>query len=164
MQTPTEAPPAARPGPPEELLASTGFLLKKLGWAMKERSHRAVEPSGVNPQHYAVLSVLAQGTCTSQATIADSLAWDRSQLVGLLDELEDRGYVARKRDPGDRRRHLVSLTAAGQEALTELRATFKDVERDFLAPLDEDEQRELHALLRRLASAHCPGLAAKTGA
>src|SRR5215470_13984887 len=111
--TPTQSPP--RPGPPDELLASTGFLIKKLGFAMKERSHRALEPGGVNPQHYAVLSVLAQGTCQSQATIADSLAWDRSQLVGLLDELEDHGYVARKRDPEDRRRHLVNLTPTGEQ-------------------------------------------------
>src|SRR4051812_9957632 len=155
-----QAPIQPRLRPPEELLASTGFLLKKLGWAMKERGHRALEPTGANPQHYAVLSVLAQGACTSQATIADSLGWDRSQLVGLLDELEERGYVVRKRDPEDRRRHLVSLTAEGEQALAGLRTTFKEVEREFLAPLDQDEQRTLHELLRRLASAHCPGCSA----
>src|SRR3954470_14715704 len=158
-----QAPIQPRLRPPEELRASTGFLLKKLGWAMKERGQKALEPTGANPQHYAVLSVLAQGTCTSQGTIADALSWDRSQLVGLLDELEERGYVVRKRDPGDRRRHLVSLTPAGQEALDELRATFKAVEREFLAPLDEDERRTLHELLSRLASSHCPGFAAKSG-
>ena len=155
-----QAPIQPRLRPPEELLASTGFLLKKLGWAMKERGHRALEPSGTNPQHYAVLSVLAQGTCTSQATIADSLAWDRSMLVGLLDELEERGFVNRKRDPDDRRRHLVSLTAAGEQALAELRTSFKAVEEEFLAPLDEEERLRLHELLLRLASANCPGLAA----
>ena len=55
----------SRPGLPKELLASNAFLLKKVGWAMKDRLHRGLEPTGVNPQHYAVLSVLAQGTCTS---------------------------------------------------------------------------------------------------
>jgi MarR family transcriptional regulator, lower aerobic nicotinate degradation pathway regulator len=153
--TPTPVTPS-RPGPPKELLASNGFLLKKVGWSMKERMHRFLEPTGVNPQHYAVLSVLAQGTCTSQATIADSLAWDRSQLVGLLDELEDHGYVARKRDPDDRRRHLVNLTPAGEQALAKLRAASREAELEFLAPLDEEEQRVLHELLLRLARANCP--------
>jgi MarR family transcriptional regulator, lower aerobic nicotinate degradation pathway regulator len=148
---------ALRPRPPKELLASSGFLLKKVGWAMKERLHRKLEPTGVNPQHYAVLSLLAEGTCTSQATIADALAWDRSQLVGLLDELEDHGYVERRRDPEDRRRHLVSMTASGEQALDRLRAAAKEAELEFLAPLDEEERQVLHGLLLRLARANCPG-------
>ena len=91
-----------------ELLQSTTYLLKRLGMAVKDRSIDAFESTGVTGQHYAVLLVLEEGVRETQGTIADALGYDRSVLVGLLDELEERGYVERKRDPADRRRHLVS--------------------------------------------------------
>ncbi len=144
-------------GPSQELRDNTGFLLKKLGWAIKERSFEAYEATGMTPQHHAVLSVLDEGTCGAQGTIADRLGYDRSQLVGLLDDLETRGYVMRKRDPDDRRRHLVSLTPEGKSALDDLRTIGKGVEAEFLAPLDEEDRQTLHALLLRLAAYHHAG-------
>jgi DNA-binding MarR family transcriptional regulator len=143
-------------GPSRELLASTTFLLKLLGMAAKERSLAAFESSGHNPQNYAVLSLLDEGTRDTQATIADSLGYDRSHLVGLLDELEEKNLIERRRDPGDRRRHLVSLTPSGKTTLGELRAISKQVQKDFLAPLDTEERRQLHTLLLALAAHHDP--------
>jgi DNA-binding MarR family transcriptional regulator len=145
-------------GPSRELLLSTGFLLKRLGWTIKERAHEALESTGLSPQHHAVLSVLDERACGAQGAIADALGYDRSQLVGLLDELEEQGLIARKRDPDDRRRHVVKLTPAGSEALTELRAIAKTLEKEFLAPLSAEERRALHGLLQRLASYHDPRL------
>jgi DNA-binding MarR family transcriptional regulator len=141
-------------GVSKELRSSTAFLLKRLGFAVKERAQDAFEPTGLTPYHHAVLSLLDEGMCAAQWMIADRLAYDRSQLVGLLDDLEERGLVQRKRDPSDRRRHLVSLTPAGKEALVELRAITKGVEKEFLAPLDAEERRTLHELLLRLAAYH----------
>jgi DNA-binding MarR family transcriptional regulator len=152
----------SRVGPSRELMLSTPFLLKRLGMAVKERSLRAFEPTGLNPQHHAVLSLLDEDARETQATIADALGYDRSQLVGILDELEEKGYVERRRDKADRRRHLVSLTPAGAAVLRELRAIAKQVQKEFLAPLSSDEQQALHALLLTLASHHDPRCAGAT--
>jgi DNA-binding MarR family transcriptional regulator len=149
---------------PKELLQSTGFLLKRLGFTIKERGFDALEPTGFTPYHHAVLSLLDEGARQTQGEIADALGYDRSQLVGILDDLQERGLVERERDREDRRRHIVRLTAQGKTCLDELRAIAKGVEKEFLAPLDAEERRTLHELLSKLAAAHdprCSGLSSK---
>jgi DNA-binding MarR family transcriptional regulator len=141
---------------PRELMESTTFLLKRLGFAAKDRSLAAYEATGLHPYHHAVLLVLDEGSRDTQGSIADALGYDRGQLVGLLDELEERGLVERKRDPNDRRRQAVSLTPEGQKTLGRLRGIAGQIEDDFLAPLDDDERAALHALLLRLAEKHDP--------
>src|SRR5689334_3907934 len=141
---------------PAELVSSGSFLLKRLGFLMKDKTIQAFEETGLTPYHHAVLALLEEEPPETQAMIADALGYDRSHLVGLLDELEERGLVERKRDPGDRRRHLVTLTPEGKTALVEMRAIVKRLEDDFLAPLDDEERRTLHTLLLELAAYHDP--------
>src|SRR6266566_73554 len=76
--------------------------------------------------------------------------------VFLLNELEEHGLVERKRDPDDRRRHLVRLTGDGKQTLGRLRAFAQRVEEEFLAPLDAEQRETLHALLLELAAKHEP--------
>ena len=122
---------------------------------------KAYEDLGLHPYHYAVLAVVDEGSRETQGAIADALGYDRGQLVGLLDELEERGFVERNRDPADRRRHIVRLTADGKRALAKLRALSRRLENDFLAPLDRDERAQFHALVLRLAQRHLPPCAPK---
>ena len=116
----------------------------------------AYEKTGLHPYHYAVLAVLDEGSRETQGAIADALNYDRGQLVGLLDELEERGLIERKRDPADRRRQSVRMTPEGKSALTKLRALTLKLENDFLANLDVDQRAALHGLLRELARQHLP--------
>jgi DNA-binding MarR family transcriptional regulator len=141
---------------PEELVASATFLLKRLGFAAKEQSMEAYEQIGLRPYHFAILLVLGEGSAETQGSIADALGYDRGQLVGLLDELEEQGLIERRRDPNDRRRHVVRLTADGKRMLRRLRALAREIEDDFLAPLSDKERASLHALLLRLAERHEP--------
>jgi DNA-binding MarR family transcriptional regulator len=143
-------------GPPKELLSSTTFLLKRLGFSAKDHSHGAFEGTGLSPFHYAVLALLEEDPRETQAAIADALGYDRSHVVRLLDELEERDLVVRKRDPEDRRRHVVKMTPEGRKMLAKLRAIVARLEDHFLAPLDRDERAALHALLVRLAAFHDP--------
>src|SRR5512133_710282 len=145
---------------PEELVASSTFLLKRLGFAAKERGMHAYQQQGLHPYHFAILLALDEGSHETQGAIADALGYDRGQLVGLLDELEERGLVERRRDPNDRRRHIVRLTADGEKTLRRLRALSKELEDEFLSPLSDEERANLHALLYRLAEKHDPRCAA----
>lgn len=147
---------------PDELVASATFLLKRLGYAAKERTMEEYEGTGLHPYHYAILIVLGEGSRETQGSIADALGYDRGQLVGLLDELEERGLLERRRDPNDRRRHLVRITPDGKRMLRRLRSLARRIEDEFLAPLDDEERAELHALLLRLAEKHEPGCALAT--
>lgn len=141
---------------PAELVASSLFLLKRLGFAAKSRSLEMYEKEGLNPYHYAILALLDEGLPETQAAIADALGYDRGTLVGLLDELEEKTLVERKRDPDDRRRHIVRLTTDGKRMLARLRALSKRLEDDFLAPLDPGQREALHTLLLELAARHEP--------
>ena len=147
---------------PDELVASTVFLLKRLGFAARDEALKAYEETGLHPYHHAVLAVLDEGSRETQGAIADALGYDRGQLVGLLDELEERGLVERKRDPADRRRHIVRVTPAGKRTLVKLRALARRLEDDLLQPLDAEERAQLHALMLRIAQRHLPSCAPPT--
>jgi DNA-binding MarR family transcriptional regulator len=142
---------------PEELRSSTLVLLKRLGLSAKELTlERFEEHAGMHPYHHAILAVLDEGSRDTQGQIADALGYDKGQLVGLLDELEEAALVQRQRDPNDRRRQIVRMTPAGRKHLEKLRKLSAKIEDDFLEPLSEKERQQLHALLLRLAEEHLP--------
>jgi DNA-binding MarR family transcriptional regulator len=148
----------------KELVASSGFLLARLGFGFKARAIAKAEEAGFELYDYSVLAILAEGARETQGTVADALSLDPSRLVALLDSLEERGLIARQRDPQDRRRHVVSITAAGKRELTRLRETIRRLEDEFLAPLDAESRKTLHELLLRLAAHNDPRCAFSSAA
>ena len=128
-------------GKPRELLDSPAFLLGYLGSGTKAYAFGAFERAGAGLHDLGILSLLDEGAQDTQAAIADALGLDRGQLVGMLDRLEEQGFVERHRDPRDRRRHTVSLTAAGRRRLAKLRTVLAEIEDDVLGPLDANEPR-----------------------
>ena len=136
---------------PRELLANPLFVLGRVGYAVKTQAMDTFEAAGYNPYGYGVLALLEEGARETQATIADTLKIDRSQLVGILDSLEGKGLIERRRDPNDRRRHLVSITAAGRKQMIGFRKLASQLEADLLGALSAEEREQLRTLLLKVA-------------
>ena len=139
-----------------ELADSSGYLLARLGMRFKMQAVAAVEQAGYDAYHYSVLAMLDERDRETQVSIAAAIDLDPSRLVALLDGLQEKGLVARRRDPQDRRRYLVSITADGRREHRRLRRIIRKVEDEFLAPLDQDTRTIFHACLRQLAAHHDP--------
>jgi DNA-binding MarR family transcriptional regulator len=95
------------------------------------------------------LSYLGDHDGAPQQELVDALCMDAKNVVLLLNELEDNGYLIRRRDHEDRRRHRVHITEAGRQALDRARAALEVVENEVLQALDADERATLLKLLVR---------------
>jgi len=100
-------------------------------------------------KQYVALSYVCEHDGASQQALGEALHLDANNLVLLLNELEAAGLVARRRDPSDRRRHLVDVTAAGRRAQARAERALEAVEDDVLAALSSGERATLRTLLRR---------------
>jgi DNA-binding MarR family transcriptional regulator len=108
------------------------------------------------PRQLIALDLLAERGPMTQAAMGTALSLDPSNVVGLLNELEDRGLVARRRDPADRRRHIVELSPAGSGELAHTYERLGLVEDELFKGLTAAERGTLHTLLARAVDALTP--------
>jgi DNA-binding MarR family transcriptional regulator len=120
------------------------------------RAAEASAPGGLRPRHLHALGILSERGPLSQQILGEVLSLDPSNVVGLLNELEERGLITRRRDPSDRRRHIVELSTAGEEALTVAYVRVGLAEDSLLAALSAEERATLYDLLVRAAGAESP--------
>ncbi|MGC5031180.1 MarR family winged helix-turn-helix transcriptional regulator [Micromonospora sp. DT229] len=141
------------------------LLLAKRGSLTDARLRAALGANRLTPRHAIVLTYLeSEPAC--QQVLVDLLEVDPSVLVTILNELEHAELICRRRDPSDRRRHIVEITPSGGRTLKTLDATFAEVEDELFANLSPVERDTLRELLRRVAAgSDCPGkgLKAKLG-
>jgi DNA-binding MarR family transcriptional regulator len=104
---------------------------------------------GMHLRHMVALSYVRDHDGGPQQELAEALCMDANNVVLLLNELEQLGHISRRRDPSDRRRHLVDLTAAGAKALANAEHRQETIEDDLLQALDPDERATLWRLLGR---------------
>jgi DNA-binding MarR family transcriptional regulator len=135
----------------ETVRANPCLLLAHLGRMAKRRFTDALEPTGLTgPQAFALMQLRNLGPIPQQE-LAETLDLDPSKLVALLNELERDGLAERRRDPGDRRRHIVEISALGRDRLANAESAMTAFEDQFFAGLAPDERRQLQSLLGRLA-------------
>jgi DNA-binding MarR family transcriptional regulator len=137
-------------GPPSELAGRLGYLFKHAQARLAELTAEALAPLGISGRELAVLLVLASQEPASQQQAARRLGIDRTTMVSFVDVLEDKGLVARRPDPDDRRRNVVALTTAGHETLHRATRASDDAERRFLAPLTRLAGENLKQALAKL--------------
>src|ERR687885_1758194 len=89
------------------------LLMIKLGRITMHRFTEALEPYGIRPRHVAALIELRDHGELSQQSLCGQLHLDPTNLVAILNDLERRGYATRRRDPEDRRRHIVEVSDKG---------------------------------------------------
>jgi DNA-binding MarR family transcriptional regulator len=119
----------------------------KLGRITMHRFTEALEPFGIRPRHLAALIELRDHGELTQQSLCGHLHLDPTNLVAILNELEQRGYATRRRDPEDRRRHLVVVSSKGIAVIEKVSEVMDGVEDDLLAGLDQEERDQLDALL-----------------
>lgn len=112
----------------------------------------AVE-SGVKPPTYGVLNVVGQRGPISQREVCDVLGVHPSDMVEIMDVVEREGWVERRRDPNDRRRYQLTLTAAGRRIRARYDALAAEAEARVLEPLTEPERRTLLDLVGKVVAA-----------
>jgi DNA-binding MarR family transcriptional regulator len=123
------------------------LLMIKLGRITMHRFTQALEPYGVRPRHVAALIELRDRGQLTQQSLCGQLHLDPTNLVTILNELEERGYATRRRDPEDRRRHLVEVSKKGIAVIDKVSEVMDGVEDELLGGLDPAERRELEGIL-----------------
>jgi DNA-binding MarR family transcriptional regulator len=142
------------PGPPggvlEERWSSPGILLALLGQDAMRRLRQTLDAHDLKPRQHYLLGLLHDHGATGQRELGEAMGVDPSVLVTLLNPLEAGGFVSRERDPEDRRRHVVTLTAAGRRHFDDATRAQREAEDAMFAGLDEDQRRQLEAVLDAL--------------
>jgi len=132
----------------------TALLLVNVGATLAEIADGQLAAAGIDGREYAILSILESDGPGSQQELARLLGKAPAIVVAAVDALEARGLVARTRDPSDRRRSRVTLTAAGARTLRKADALADDAVAALLAGLDADGLRQLRDLLTRALEPH----------
>jgi DNA-binding MarR family transcriptional regulator len=127
-----------------------GYLLKHAQLRLAELAEPLYAPLGVTGRQLALLTLFGDGPALSQQEGAARLGIDRTTMVALVDELEDKELVRREVAPGDRRKRLVTLTDEGERVRAAGEEVTRQAEAMLLEPLDEGDAERLRAALRRV--------------
>lgn len=139
-------------------ITATGYLLLKAGHYMGIEFEGALDALGMSGREFLVLSFAVSAEGLSQQDVSERLGVDPTIVVGLVDAVEERGWLTRKRDPDDRRRNLLVVTPAGRKTYAKAVQAAAAAEDRFLQPLPAAEREQLRELLHALMRSRLPWL------
>jgi len=131
---------------------AVGFLLSQLGAHATALFSERIASLDLTPPQVGFLRLVGSEAGSSQQAIAGRLGMAPSRLVPLIDDMEERGLVERRRDPQDRRNHALYLTAKAGRLMGQLNRVAVAHEEAICAGLDPKQRQQLGALLQRVAA------------
>jgi DNA-binding MarR family transcriptional regulator len=137
------------PAQPQSCTPAASLLTRLGRWSVRQFT-AALKPIGLKPRHLATLIELRNAPLPQQS-LGEAVDVDAAQLVGLLNDLESDGLVHRRRDPEDRRRHIVEISDVGRERLAEADRALADVDARLMAGLTPEDRARFVTLLRFVA-------------
>ncbi len=135
--------------PDSAIRSASSLLIAQLARGMRRRMERAVAPTGLRARELLALQHLQERGPSAQQTLAELVGVDATNLVAILNRLDDAGLIDRRRDRTDRRRAIIALSREGEQLLAALDRALRDVDDEILSPLTDAERRTLHDLLSR---------------
>lgn len=149
---PTRSATAAVDEPPELLREDLGWLCGRTLKAYLRAAEPALQNMPGGMRGYLVLAAAASNCANNQLEVARRLRIDRSVMVGLLDNLEEAGLVARKPNPTDRRERAVAITPAGRKRLTAIQTHLENVSGHILEPLTANQRESFLVMLHTVVA------------
>lgn len=130
-----------------DLTDRPSFLLSQLGFHVAAEFRRRLEPLGIQPRQFGMLTYLSAGEGLTQQQLGERLGIHRNVMVNLVDDLEKRGLAERHRHPNDRRAYVVQLTGNGRELLRRAEQIADEHDMELLG---DGDRRTLVRLLQRI--------------
>jgi DNA-binding MarR family transcriptional regulator len=121
--------------------ADLGAMVLRLGHRLLAMEQPILQRHGISMWAYIVLNALRRNPVRTQAALAASIGADKTRLIPILDDLQDRGLIAREPDPADRRVRLLELTADGARLQRAVQADIRVGEAALLAGIAEEDRR-----------------------
>ena len=141
-----EADTSLAPGITESFLGPRVRMLWNL---LSARMLEALEPFGLKTGAFSTLALISANPGCSQTALARALGMDKSAVVPIIDELEQRGLARRVRSSEDRRRHALEVTDAAQALIDQMNAAVSAVGRPIRQAMTAEEYRLMLSLLER---------------
>jgi DNA-binding MarR family transcriptional regulator len=133
-----------------------GALFARITRRLIDAERPLLDAHGLSMWGYIALSHLAREPAGTQLELAQAIRYDKTRLIGLLDELEREGLVTRTPDPADRRARIVALTAAGKRRHAAARKDIRAMEEDLLGAVPPRDRERLLRVLAQLAGSGTP--------
>jgi DNA-binding MarR family transcriptional regulator len=131
--------------------SSAPFLIAQVGAHASLQFAERLRKVDLAPQHAGMLRILSAKAGITQQALAEILGIVASRLVVLVDEMERRGLIERRKNPEDRRSHALYVTENGRSKLEAVGRIAREHSHALLAAISEDERRQLASLLQRIA-------------